>query len=453
MTIETRIVALAQAIGADVKALRCAQGNLCLLPTAAKNNLVAAIAELHGMVTTGGVVIDDSVGNGDTTVTWSADKIFDSIETAMQALKSELVDGAGAALNTLKELSDALGTDHNLAATLLTSLANRVRFDEAQALTNAQKLTARNNIGAAAATDLVALAAAMGNTDHNYAAAYGAAKCGCQCGGNGNGNGNGNGTTLPRQNLLYNASFQLNQRAVAAGSFAAGAYTLDRWKAGASGCTLAFASDAAPKSVEITAGSLLQILPAEDLVSGKVYTLSWTGSAQARIGEGLYSASPITVTHAGDSLQLEFTGGVVAEPMLNQGSLAGLYEPEPLPLNLHRCARFFFAYSGSGGKNGWAGLFFLRAHISTAATWLAPVPTLMRATPTVTAKGALAFSFSGVTTLFTPANITFTAFSHGPSYVEGDVFASGFPANTMGFMRGNGDINTTTPRILFSAEL
>ncbi|WEM00732.1 hypothetical protein [Delftia tsuruhatensis] len=453
MTIETRIVALAQAIGADVKALRCAQGNLCLLPTAAKNNLVAAIAELHGMVTTGGVVIDDSVGNGDTTVTWSADKIFDSIETAMQALKSELVDGAGAALNTLKELSDALGTDPNLAATLLVSLANRVRFDEAQALTNAQKLTARNNIGAAAATDLVALAAAMGNTDHNYAAAYGAAKCGCQCGSNGNGNGNGNGTTLPRQNLLYNASFQLNQRVVAPGSFAAGAYTLDRWKAGASGCTLAFASDAAPKSVEITAGSLLQILPTEDLVSGKVYTLSWTGSAQARIGEGLYSASPITFTHAGDNLQLEFTGGVVAEPMLNQGSLAGLYEPEPLPLNLHRCARFFFVYSGSRGINPWAGLFFLRANSATAASWLAPAPTLMRANPTVTATGSLAFSFSGVATLFTPANITFTAYSRGPSYIEGDVSGSGFPANTMGFMRGNGNVNTATPRILFAAEL
>ena len=240
---------------------------------------------------------------------------------------------------------------------------------------------------------------------------------------------------------------------MAPGSFAAGAYTLDRWKAGASGCTLAFASDAAPKSVEITAGSLLQILPTEDLVSGKVYTLSWTGSAQARIGEGLYSASPITFTHAGDNLQLEFTGGVVAEPMLNQGSLAGLYEPEPLPLNLHRCARFFFVYSGSRGINPWAGLFFLRANSATAASWLAPAPTLMRANPTVTATGSLAFSFSGVATLFTPANITFTAYSRGPSYIEGDVSGSGFPANTMGFMRGNGNVNTATPRILFAAEL
>ena len=43
MTLEQRLIALAQAIGADVKALNLAQGSLSALSTTAKNNLVAAI--------------------------------------------------------------------------------------------------------------------------------------------------------------------------------------------------------------------------------------------------------------------------------------------------------------------------------------------------------------------------------------------------------------------------
>ena len=54
MTLEQRLIALAQAMGADVKALLQAQGSLSALSTTAKNNLVAAINELKGAVDGGG---------------------------------------------------------------------------------------------------------------------------------------------------------------------------------------------------------------------------------------------------------------------------------------------------------------------------------------------------------------------------------------------------------------
>ena len=110
-----------------------------------------------------------AAGDGDTTVTWSADKIFDSIAAAKAALKNELLDGAGAALDTLNELGDALNNDPNFAATIAAEIANRVRYDAAQALSEPQKAQACVNIGAQAASD-------VGDTDRDFVGDYNTAK-------------------------------------------------------------------------------------------------------------------------------------------------------------------------------------------------------------------------------------------------------------------------------------
>ena len=172
MTLEQRLIALAQVIGADIKALNLAQGSLSTLATTAKNNLVAAINELKMAVDAaagGGVTIDDAAGDGATTVTWSADKIHDTIEAAKLAVKNELTDGAGAALDTLAELAAALGNDPSFAATIAAEIASRVRYDAAQTLTAPQQAQARANIGALGAVEI-------GNPDHDFVADYTAAK-------------------------------------------------------------------------------------------------------------------------------------------------------------------------------------------------------------------------------------------------------------------------------------
>lgn len=163
MSLETKVIAMAQAIGADIKLLTAKVGDLTSLPTTAKGSLVAAIIELHGLIGTGGVEIDDAAGNGDTGVTWSADKIFDSIELAKQAVKDSILDGAGAALDTLKELADALNNDPNFSTTIATQISNRVRYDAAQTLTTAQRLQACQNIG-------------IGDPEADFVAAYNTAK-------------------------------------------------------------------------------------------------------------------------------------------------------------------------------------------------------------------------------------------------------------------------------------
>ena len=163
MSLETRIIALANAIGADVKTLTANAGSLSALTTVAKTSLVAAINELAAATASAGAQINDTAGNGDTLVTWSADKIYDSIEAAKTAVTNSLVNGAGAALDTLNELSAALNNDPAFATTLATQIAARVRFDAAQTLTVPQQAQACANIG-------------IGDPERDLAAAYTTAK-------------------------------------------------------------------------------------------------------------------------------------------------------------------------------------------------------------------------------------------------------------------------------------
>jgi hypothetical protein len=169
MTLETRLIALATAMGTDVKALTQSQGSLSGLSTTAKTNLVAAINELVTMIGSAGAAINDTAGDGATTVTWSANKIYDSIEAAKLAVTNSLVNGAAGTLDTLNELAAALGNDPSFATTIATQIANRVRFDAAQALTAPQKAQALANIGAVSAAD-------VGDTERSFVADYNTAK-------------------------------------------------------------------------------------------------------------------------------------------------------------------------------------------------------------------------------------------------------------------------------------
>jgi hypothetical protein len=169
-TLETRLRDLATRIGTESKALRTLlNGNaadLSALTTAAKTNLVAALNELQAEINAivPGAAIDDAstVANK----TWSSTKINDAITTAINVLTT----GAPVALNTLDELSAALGDDANFATTITTALGNRVRTDTAaQGLTAQQKTNARTNIGA----DVTSTE--TGNTDADLVAAFNAA--------------------------------------------------------------------------------------------------------------------------------------------------------------------------------------------------------------------------------------------------------------------------------------
>lgn len=172
MTLEQRLNALAALIGDDIQALRIADGDLSALTTTAKSNLVAAINEVVTMAQAGSGVILDTAGDGVTDKTWSADKIYDSILASINSLRTELTNGASAALDTFGELAAQLTADQSAAASLATAVGNRVRFDAAQALDGTQQAQARSNIAAASAVSLTTLTTAVGDTDQNLVLVY-----------------------------------------------------------------------------------------------------------------------------------------------------------------------------------------------------------------------------------------------------------------------------------------
>jgi len=153
-TLQTRLQDLATRISTEVKSLRTllngnAADNSALITTS-KTNLVAAInevkAQANSLAASAGATINDA-SNASTTQTYSISKILTSISEGQAAVKAEILGGAGAAFDTLKELEDLLTTSGSDLAALTTALGNRLRFDAAQALTAPQKAQANTNLG------------------------------------------------------------------------------------------------------------------------------------------------------------------------------------------------------------------------------------------------------------------------------------------------------------------
>jgi hypothetical protein len=151
-----------------------------------------------------------------------------------------------------------------------------------------------------------------------------------------------NGGSTGAKNAIINGNFGINQRAVSGTvTLSAGVYGHDRWKAGASGCTYTFATSGNVTTLTISAGSLIQVIEGINLESG-TYTLSWTGTAQGKIGAGSYGASGITGTAVGGTnLNIEFDTGTVSLVQFESGTVATPFERRQFGQELALCQRYF----------------------------------------------------------------------------------------------------------------
>ena len=121
---------------------------------------LAAIAALPSVAS----LINDAAGAGVTDKTWSADKLVSefaaTITAAVAQAKTEIVDGAPTALNTLLEIASWIANNESQATAILLALENRVRFDAPQTLSAAEQEQAQANIGVTGAGLLAAYIAA-----------------------------------------------------------------------------------------------------------------------------------------------------------------------------------------------------------------------------------------------------------------------------------------------------
>lgn len=194
----------------------------------------------------------------------------------------------------------------------------------------------------------------------------------------------GGGAISGFRNVIINGNFGINQRAVSGTvTLSAGVYGHDRWKAGASGCTYTFATTNNVTTITITAGTLVQVIEGLSLQSG-TYTLTWQGSAQARIDSGSYSVSGMQGTAVGGTNQtVEFSTGTVSKVQYEQGTTYTVFENRPYGLEFSLCQRYYQTMLVLQDVHGGS--------LNVASTYL-PVSYFpiqpMRTTPTVTATSA-----------------------------------------------------------------
>ena len=205
MSLTSQLSNLTTRIGTEFKSVRSSIGTLASLTTTEKGNIVGAINEVKAGIEAGGNITADAItdatsvgksvlradsaatarsaigagtGNsnlaigplstdakpGDYQPAWTdienkpaviaagADAaaartaIGAQSEAQVDAKIADLVNGSPGALDTLKELADALGGDPNFATTISTALGNRLRVDAAQTLTEPQKSQGRSNL-------------------------------------------------------------------------------------------------------------------------------------------------------------------------------------------------------------------------------------------------------------------------------------------------------------------
>lgn len=136
------------------------QGDLTLVQTQI-SSLQTTVGEIQTTLESisTGVEIDDETASD--TTTYSSNKIESVVTTAKQAVKDDLLGGAGEAYDTLKELADLIESNETAIEALEALAAGHVKFDAAQELTDEQKTQARSNIGAADASTVSTLSSSL----------------------------------------------------------------------------------------------------------------------------------------------------------------------------------------------------------------------------------------------------------------------------------------------------
>ena len=121
-----------------------------MLQTTERGSVVGAVNELKTRIDNigsgnSGAAIDDTAPAADKA--YSSQKVNSLIDAAKTSVKSEILDGADAAFDTLSEVAKYIEQDKTGAAALSEAVAKRLRIDESQVLTQKTALETTLNLG------------------------------------------------------------------------------------------------------------------------------------------------------------------------------------------------------------------------------------------------------------------------------------------------------------------
>jgi len=203
--------------------------------------------------------------------------------------------------------------------------------------------------------------------------------------------------SAPRQNLVINSDFNVNQRSYTSGSaLALRAFGYDRWYADIENTTVTLSGVVA--TLDNTAGStdgiITQAVEGESLIPGKTYTLSWKGSAEGSVYYGNggalnWQASPISFVASsaggaiGEYITFKGDGVTLYEVKLEEGNSVTPWEKPDVSTELIRCKRYF------QGIEYNTYTYYLAGRDGTAAVMnLERFPVAMAASPTYYGKSS-----------------------------------------------------------------
>jgi hypothetical protein len=254
------------------------------------------------------------------------------------------------------------------------------------------------------------------------------------------------------KNVIINGGFIINQREHTSGTaLASGSYGHDRWKGGASGGTYTFTqgSTGVNTTITITAGSIIQVIEGANLPVSGTYVLSWTGTAQGKIGSGSFSSSGVTGTiTAGTNTNIEFNTGTCGDVQLELGSVATSFDYRNFGTELLLCQRYCYVFSAQNNQHSQFG--FNYTFNSNTAYVLIALPITMRSQPTLTTTGTLVVNQT-TSSGYNPLAVSALTLEQATDYnCVLNATISGGTSGGVGTFASNA--NTAT-RLKFSAEL
>jgi len=269
-----------------------------------------------------------------------------------------------------------------------------------------------------------------------------------------------NGVSTPNtfafKNRIIDGGFTINQRGYTSGtSLSSGSYGHDRWKGGASGGTYTFTqgSTGVNTTITITAGSIIQVIEGANLPEGGTYVLSWTGTAQGKIGAGSFGASGITGTiTAGTNTNIEFNTGTCGNVQLEVGSTATSFDYRPYGTELALCYRYYYKVKASG--TSYSNLCTGYNTATTTANFMVFFPATLRIRPTALETSGTAGDYAiAHTNTATTCSVVPTYSAPTNEFQSLTIFtvSSGLTAGQGS--RGCSELNNANAYLAWSAEL
>lgn len=262
------------------------------------------------------------------------------------------------------------------------------------------------------------------------------------------------------RNYLTNSDFEINQREYAGGALLGGVHGYDRWDSNVANSTMTVSGIVATidHTTASTEGIISQRIEVGTLITGRQYTLSWVGTAEASVwhanGDALNYVSGGKLTFIADAgsgninefILFKGDGATFSEAKLEEGASATLWEKPDPATELVKCQRYFVAFGGDAVYERFGFGYSLSA---TQAIITVPLPVTMRAVPIVSYSGAistLAVWCKGAILAASAINMNNSS-KNKPAII---ITSSGITAGEYAELISN---NSVAPRLYFDAEI